>query len=816
MRLLLLIGLSCFSAVLFAEDRKSIHLSRIAERINVDGQLNEPCWQGTEIASDFLQNTPVAGAPASRQTEVRVVFDNQAIYIGAFLADDKDSITRTLSQRDDVGNADWFGVIFDSYNAGTIGFSFIVTSAGVQVDELHKVDDVDPNWNAVWQSAVSVQDKGWIAELKIPFSALRFPKESEQTWGINFSRNIRRNREESYWNFYDPKGINLISQLGQLHGIKNVDSPVRLSFSPYMSGYLQHDGASGVTSYTANGGMDVKYGLNESFTLDMTLIPDFGQVQFDNQILNLSPFEVRYNERRQFFTEGTELFNKGDLLYSRRIGGQPLFMEAVYSDLDSTESVQANPSANRLLNATKLSGRTKKGLGIGFFNAVTSATHATIVNNATQQTREFLTNPLTNYNVLVFDQNLKNNSSVTLVNTSVLRNGETYDAVVTSGAFNLYSRGQKYQTYGQFNKSQRYFKDSTDLGHMAVFGIGKSTGQLLWNLQYDESSRSYNPNDLGYFFLTNQRNLNGFLGFNKYEPFWRLYRFWSSLNINYSRNRVPEAFANFVIVAECGGTFRNFLTAGMWTQLEPVITYDFFEPRVPGRFYEYPRNIRFGGFISSNYSKPVALDVRSAIFRFDDKGRYLFEFELSPRFRFSDKFFTVLNAYLNYAQNDEGAAVTNTFDIPFDGEDPIFAIRDQLTVENTVDATYIFNNKMGITFRLRHYWSTVQYDAFYRLDEAGKYQPTSYTGMTADSISMHDNSFNAFTIDLAYRWVFAPGSELSLVWKNSIFSFAESVEKNYFTNVQSLQGVPANNSISLKLLYYIDYWTLRQKIGKKT
>ncbi|MBI3136169.1 MAG: carbohydrate binding family 9 domain-containing protein [Bacteroidetes bacterium] len=815
MRALVTIGLFILLHPVFGEDRKSIYSDRTAEKISIDGVLSEQCWQQAEIATDFIQNSPVAGAPSTRRTEVRMVYDDQAIYIGATLFDSKDSMTRTLSQRDDVGNADWFGVVFDSYNAGTIGFSFIVTSAGVQVDELHKVDGIDGNWNAVWQSSISVHDDRWIAELKIPFSALRFPKESEQLWGINFSRNIRRNREESYWNFYDPQGINLISQLGQLHGIKEVDSPVRLSFYPYISGYIQNNGETGNTSYTANGGMDVKYGLNESFTLDMTLIPDFGQVQFDNQVLNLSPFEVRYNERRQFFTEGTELFNKGDLFYSRRIGGEPMYLYDVYSDLDSTEEVTSNPSANRLLNATKLSGRTNRGLGIGFFNAVTGNTYATVRDSVTGETRRYLTNPMTNYNVLVFDQNLKNNSSITLVNTSVLRNGHTYDANVTSGAFKLFTKEQKYQAYGQFNQSQLYFKDSADLGHFAIFGIEKSTGQFLWNLQYDESSRNYNPNDLGYFFLTNQRNLNGYLGYNIYEPFWKLYRFWSSLSVNYSRNRIPEAFANFVIVAECGGTFKNFMTAGMWSQIEPVITYDYFEPRVAGRAYEYPRNIRIGGFISSNYSKPFSLDVDAAFFRFDDIGRYLYNMTVSPRFRFSDKFFMVFTNYINYAQNEEGAAVTNNFDIPFDGEDPVFAIRDRFTTENTIEASYIFNNKMGITFRLRHYWSKADYDAFYRLDADGKFQPTTYTGMTADSVSLHNNSFNAFTIDMAYRWVFAPGSELSLVWKNSIFSFSEETQKNYFQNIQDLSTIPATNSISLKLLYYIDYWTLRQKFSRK-
>jgi len=797
-----------------AVDRKNIGLAKITERVIIDGELNEAFWANAEIATDFLQHSPVAGAPSSKKTEVKIAFDDQAIYISAEMFDSRDSMSLTLSQRDDFGNADWFGVVFDSYNSGTIGFGFIVTSAGVQIDELHKVDGIDGNWNAVWQSAVQVLNDRWVVEMKIPFSALRFPSDAEQIWGINFARNIRRNREESFWNFYDPTGINIISQLGQLNGIHNIDAPLRLSFTPYVSGYVEFDGASKTTSFTGNGGMDLKLGVNESFTLDMTLIPDFGQVQFDNKVLNLSPFEVRYNERRQFFTEGTELFNKGDLFYSRRIGGTPVNYYDAYNNLDSTEIIENNPSATRLINATKFSGRTNYGLGIGIFNAVTSNTYATIYDTLTGDRRSVLTNPMSNYSVFVFDQNLKNNSSVTLVNTNVMREGNTYDANVTSAGYNLFTKAQKYRTYGQFAVSQIYAADSADLGHLANFGFGKSAGKFLWNINYDESSKNYNPNDMGYFYLTNQRNINTYIGFNKYDPFWRLYRFWSSLSVNYSRNIAPESFANFFIVALAGGTFKNFMTAGFWSQIEPVITYDFFEPRVPGRYYEYPKNIRFGGFISSNYGKPFSLDLSTSFVKFDDKGRYDFSFTTRPRIRFSDKLFMVFENFIYYSQNDEGAAVTNNFDVPIQGEDPIFAVRDLFTTENSIEATYIFNNKMGITFRLRHYWSKVNYDSFYVLDADGRFGTTSYTGMTSDNISLHNNSYNAFTIDMAYRWIFAPGSELSLVWKNSIFSFSEDTENNYFQNVNDLIGNPATNSISLKMLFYINYWTVKQRFKK--
>lgn len=806
----LIIVLLCASIELFAADDKTINISNVNEEVKIDGELTEAFWQEAEIATDFIQNEPRTGEPSTRKTEVRIGYDNQAIYIGAIMYDERDSMTMTLSQRDDLGNADWFGVVFDPYNAGTIGFAFLVTSAGVQVDELHQVENIDANWNAVWQSEVSILEDRWIAEIKIPFSALRFPAGLNNDWGVTFARNIRRKREQSFWRFYDPAGINLISQLGILQGIKDVEAPLRLSFTPYASAYLEN--YEGTTNFTQNAGMDLKWGVNEAFTVDMTLIPDFGQVQFDNQVLNLSPFEVYYNERRQFFTEGTELFNKAGIFYSRRVGSTPVNYGAAYSDLDSNEQVVSNPETSQLLNATKFSGRTKKGTGIGVFNGITGRMNATVQNTETGEARTVETGPLTNYNLFVFDQNLKNNSSVTLTNANVWREGHTYDANVTSGIIDWWTKGQKYNLWAIGNVSNKIYENDNTFGHQIDLGARKSAGNFLYGTSYNESSRTYDPNDLGFQTRNNIRTGSVFLNYNIYKPFWRLFRLWSGASAYYQRLVNPDAFANFYMLGDVGMVFRNYMAAGAWCQIEPIITYDFFEPRVAGRYYEYPKNFRGGLWISSDYSKPFALDMSVNAAKFIDDGRYTADFSVSPRIRFNDKFFLVFNSWFSHQENEEGAALDVGFSVPFDGDDPIFAIRDRQTVENTIDASYIFTNRMGLTFRLRHYWSKVSHDAFYALDDAGRFKETTYTGFNEDGISLHDNSFNAFTIDMVYRWVFAPGSELSLVWKNSIFNFGQEVQANYFQNVGTMLDNPATNSISLKVLYYIDAWQVKQNL----
>ena len=249
-----------------------------------------------------------------------------------------------------------------------------------------------------------------------------------------------------------------VSYTGRDYGtdLENIKPPLRLQFQPYFSVYANHypsniPGTKNLTS-SLNGGMDVKYGISQALTLDMTLIPDFGQVKSDNTVLNLTPFEVKYNENRSFFTEGTELFNKGSLFYSRRVGGVPLHYDDVYNNLGPNETVISNPQTSRLINATKVSGRLQNGLGIGFFNAVTAKTYAEVEDD-NHVRRKIETNPLTNYNIMILDQTLKHNSSVSLINTNVWRSGSDYDANVTAALFDLNDKTNTWNLGGKVGTS---------------------------------------------------------------------------------------------------------------------------------------------------------------------------------------------------------------------------------------------------------------------------------------------------------------------------------------------------------------------------
>ena len=366
---------------------KVMTATKIADQIVIDGVLDEKTWKLTNSGSDFIQTEPTPGNASVFQTQVYFLYDNNAIYIGARMTDpEPQKILKELSIRDQTGNTDNFSVFLDPFNSGLHGFIFLVTASGVQLESIVTNHEDDTNWNAVWESAVSQDSAGWYAEFRIPYSSIRFPSASVQTWNVQFGREIRRFRESSYWSYIDPNIAGWVQQSGKVTNIENIKTPVRLSLTPYISGYVNttfdpqavNDKSTSSTAYSA--GLDLKYGINDAFTLDMTLIPDFGQVISDKKVLNLTPFEVFFEENRQFFTEGTELFNKGNIFYSRRVGGQPLHYNNLASKLHSGQKFLQNPETSQLINASKISGRTSKGTGIGFFNAIVDKAFAVVEN----------------------------------------------------------------------------------------------------------------------------------------------------------------------------------------------------------------------------------------------------------------------------------------------------------------------------------------------------------------------------------------------------------------------------------------------------
>jgi hypothetical protein len=828
--------------------KRKLQATRITAPLKLDGALDEAAWQAAPIATQFYEYEPTPGPIEKHPTEVRVLYDDNAIYIGAIMHDvSQDSILRELSARDNIGNSDWFGVFFDTYNDHLNAYEFIVTSGGVQFDARQSpTNGEDGNWNAVWDSRTALRGTDWVAEIRIPYSAIRFSKATEQVWGLNFGRQRRSSRQKFFWNEVKPQVDGFVNQWGELTGLQDLKPPLRLSLTPYVSTYVNHypyneQGKQNMTT-SFNGGADVKWGINESFTLDATLVPDFGQVQSDNQVLNLSPFEVQYNENRQFFTEGTELFNKGGLFYSRRVGATPLGfggvegqLRAGYQDADGSrhrgEFIVQNPGITRLLNATKVSGRTSKGLGVGIFNAISNDVYATVQDSTSGRRRDILTQPLSNYNIVVLDQSLKNNSYVSLINTNVTRAGSTYDANVTGGLFRFATKANTYALDGRVVYSRRRGKAfgseaevSDQDGYKYYLAFNKISGKFTWGIDHGIESHSYNPNDLGLLFANNNISQSLYANYNIYKPFWKLNKLNTYASLSYSLLERPRLYQDLGFYAGGNTTItKNFLTVGFDYSLIPT-TRDYFDPRrAPlGKYYvRKPANTGLSGFISSDYRKKFAYDISGGVRLFaadgDRTGRTSASLTLSPRYRVSNQLSFVYAMSMERNQNQIGYAGGLDSSLPYDNGfftsfggndgDVLLGRRHVTTFTNTATATYTFTNRMSFNIRLRHYVSNVHYRDFSRLHPDGVETPEPAYQRN------RDNTFNAFNIDAVYSWWFAPGSQVSIVWKNAGSSFfeANAATPLYFDNLSNTINTPHNNNVSVKVLYYLDYLALRPR-----
>ena len=814
MRLLVVLFMLLFSSS-FAqvEELKKLNLNIKFSEISpkIDGVIDDDFWSKIPFVSDFKQTTPRPGQNPSYRTEVKLTYDNTALYVAARMYDNPDSINVFLTERDQIGNSDFFFIAFNTYRDGINGEGLGISPSGVQFDTKYSNNSESLSWDVVWETATTIDEKGWTAEYKIPWSALRFPEVEDQFWGINFGREIRRKRERSYWNFVNPTVDGFLTQTGTLTGIKNIKPPVRLFFFPYTSAYIENNSSNGNSfSNSQNIGMDVKYGINDAFTVDMTLIPDFGQARFDDQVLNLSQFEVQFNENRQFFTEGVELFNKAGLFYSRRIGGRPFNYESSFGQLDSLERFEKNANRSQLLNATKLSGRTKSGLGIGVFNAIEGNEFAEIEHTGTKEKRKFQTNTLTNYSVLVFDQVIRNNSFVTLTNTNVMRQGENRDANVSQIDFQLADKKNKYAVRAAGAVSNRFVNDKVSTGQKANAAFEKISGNLTYTVSHEIITDRFNPNDLGFQNIFNTQETYGYVRYQNYKP-KKYFNWWRhDADITYSRIFKPDHFANLGASWSAVYGLKSFHAFGLNAGVEPIKTFDFFETRTFDQYYQYPKNFWYGGFLSSDYSRPFAFDIRLQNRVFDESGRYNTRIYLSPRIRPNDKLFFVLGFTREQNENEIGYAISANGNSTSSGL--IMGRRDLDVHISSISASHIFNNKMALNLNLRHYWSTATYDKLFDLEADGSLTEIIYNeGKNAQKVLNENSSFNAFNIDLGFRWRFAPGSDINVVWKNVIAQNGDPLERNYFQDIEQTLESPQINNLSIKVLYFIDYLSLKKK-----
>jgi hypothetical protein len=558
------------AAPALAHEGPAFRAVRTTMPVTVDGRLDEPAWRLAPVASGFLQRDPDQGEPATEPTELRILFDDRALYVGVRLHDDEPSrIVRQLSRRDEEPEADRFALLLDPHHDRRTGVVFEVSAAGVQRDAVIYDDNfIDTTWDAVWRSAVTVDDGGWTIEMRIPFSQLRFPNTPGHVWGINAHRVVYRKNEES-WLELVPKNENgLASRMANLEGIEGIDPGTHLELLPYASARAEYiapdrpdDPFNDGSRTFGDAGLDFKYGVSTSMALVGAVNPDFGQVEVDPAVVNLSAFETFFEEKRPFFTEGSQIFlNFGRsgaseyeafyypeplLFYSRRIGREPQGgSDAAFVD---------TPASTTILGAAKLTGRTAGGWTVGMLDAVTGREFARISDGVVEGKVEV--EPLTNYMVARAQGDLGSRAAIGFIGTAVNRSIDSalletrlpqqayvggvdghvfldsrHDWVVYGGLSGSTVRGSRGAVLRLQRAEQRYYQRpdasyvtldpaATSLsGWSGRANVHKNTGNVLFDAGVWGISPGFEPNDLGFETQTDRGGGHGMVTFRKLTP----------------------------------------------------------------------------------------------------------------------------------------------------------------------------------------------------------------------------------------------------------------------------------------------------------
>ncbi len=558
---------------------QSIQAVRATDSPRLDGRLAESVWHTAPPATNLTQREPDEGAPAIENTEVRFAYDDDALYVGArMFSANPEAIRALITRRDREGSSEQIVISLDTYRDRRTAYTFSVTPAGVRIDYYHATDsesDRDADWNPVWEAATDIDSLGWTAELRIPFNQLRFSPGDMQEWGVNVVRRVPDRNEQSYWALVRRTEPGWSSRMGVLTGIRTIRPPRRVELVPYVAADSRiapvTDPANPFQQAYANAarvGGDLKMGLGPNLTLDVTLNPDFGQVEGDPAVVNLSAYEIFFDERRPFFLEGSDLLNQRGLFYSRRIGAAP-------PGSASADHVQRLPNST-ILGAAKLTGRLPSGLAVAALAAMTDREVAqTFDSTGTPQFGTAVVGPRTAYAVGSLRQQFGKDAStfggiVTLVQRDLEPGTPLADALARSavsglvegrlrwagGAYDVNSwlgytniRGDSLAIRQQQRSSRRYFQ-RPDADHVEVdptrrmldgltFGLGHSRlagRHWLWDVDFLFQTPGFEPNDMGSYGAVDTRTFNTRLRWRETQPSGWYRRYEVSIGTNYDWN----------------------------------------------------------------------------------------------------------------------------------------------------------------------------------------------------------------------------------------------------------------------------------------
>ena len=787
----------------------------------LDGKADDDIWQLAPAITEFRQHDPVEDGDPKFRTEARVAYDAKYLYVFVRAFDPApDSVMAFLSRRDARTQSDYIHLMIDGYNDRRTGFRFTVNPLGVKRDVyIFNDGQEDISWDSVWEVEALVDEQGWTAEYRIPFSQLRFPEGDNHTFGVAIWRDIARYSERISWPGYRRSQSGFVSQFGQVDGFQGIASPRRLEVLPYSVGIdAPRPTSSGFTRHqTLALGADVKYGITSNLTLDGTVNPDFGQVEADPAVLNLSAFEQFFEERRPFFLEGAGIFSfANNLFYSRRVGRAPQLSGAYYSD--------DNPVNSTILGAAKITGRTAGGMNVGFLDAVTQRELGAGGNTI---------EPQTNYLVTRLQQDLRDGASgVGMMFTATNRNldAATEDFLRESAyAFGVDTRhrfrNRTYEVYGsaigshvtgsqaailrtQLSSTHQYQRPDSKLsvdpnatemsGSRLNFGMGKVGGGITrFNVGATRTSAGYEVNDAG-FQQRADNLLNGnWFGLNLLTP-TKLYR---QMYVNF--NQTNEWNTDGLRIWTGGNVNVNGQLANQWWfwagfQMNGIgATYDDRAARGGPALRRNFRKNMWAGF-ETDARKPIGFAWDSWYVFPDEAGTT--EYGVNPMVNFRVASSIQASLGVNY---NKGRYDSQWYDNVVTGPDTAytFARLDQTTTSLTARVDYTLTPTVSFQLYAQPFVTAGHYSDHRELadpraeDYDDRFQP--YVGAP-----LEDFNFKQFRSNSVLRWEYRPGSVLFFVWQQGRQDFRNPGSFEAGRDFRNLFDTRVDNTFLIKASYW--------------
>jgi hypothetical protein len=845
--------------------------------IHLDGKLDDAIWRQARAVTEFWQTAPHEGDAATERTEVRIAYDGGALYVGARLFDsDPAGVRAQLARRDASTESDQFEVAIDSYHDHNTGFVFGVNPSGVKTDRVVGSDGFssDNGWDPVWIAATRVDSAGWTVEIRIPLSQLRFSTASSQVWGINFFRRIQRKAESDVYAYSKPSDRGYASYFAHLRGIERLPKLRRLEMAPYATTRHERIDPRGATNpfndgsrQVAGAGLDAKYGITSSLTLDATINPDFGQVDADPAFVNLTAFEQFLSERRPFFVEGSDIFNfnaNHQLFYSRRIGRAPQGSASSHSGFVDL------PDHATILGAGKVTGRVGPW-SMALLEATTAREYATI--DSVGHRFEDEVEPLTNYLVargrrdwrggadqLGFIGTAVNRridaSSLSFLRSSAYVGGLDFGHRFAGNVYNLSGSmvgsriaGDTFAIQRAQLSSARYFQrpdaavnrydpTATSLsGWSGQVNLGKEAGNYQFAVNASATSPGFEVNDAGFQTNADQVSYFGFVNRRWTKP-GRVFRFaFVGNNLTYSTN-FDGVRTGLFYNANVAGTFLNYWNADAhfnrgWRVLSTNLTRG-------GPLAYSPANWAVSGGIGSDSRKRVAsyAGFHYSANEIDGWGVGVFSsIDLRPTTATTISIqpgYNASNSMLQYVQSQSDATATGTF-----GRRYVFSEVLQHSLDLTTRVNLTFRPDLSLQFYAQPFIATGDYHGFKELVRARSLDYIVYGTTAASTLQCFDgaqrsmscdgavsyyvadpdgagprpsvrissNDFNSRSLNgnAVLRWEYRPGSTMFFVWTTSCSAGVSDPRFSAGNDMRRLCQGPSDNVFAIKANYWMSF-----------